>query len=272
MNREKTAPVSLSLALLLALLAALVGPAGVAGEEAVSLAPTPSRRYVALPLLRGGSPCAAIPGESYGSLPLNPPPSDRPAEQHGDLNLALRSYVQTSAFAGLVDINGPTDPNTPQLYGLFADRRTPIFRRAYQVYDWNWGCNCRGAPISNPAVTLIGLGTTPGETIHVPDSGYTVGSGYEVFVLYASAERITLKYTREDNVVLGYTIHIERICVEPSLLALYQSLNQAGRGWLPVLRAGQAIGRAINNEIGVAIRDSGSFMDPRSRKDWWRGR
>lgn len=32
------------------------------------------------------------------------------------------------------------------------------------------------------------------------------------------------------------------------------------------------IGTAIGNELGVAIRDTGSLMDPRSRKDWWQGR
>jgi hypothetical protein len=113
---------------------------------------------------------------------------------------------------------------------------------------------------------------TSGETIHVPYSGYTIGGGYEVLVLYATSNRITLKYTREDHVIWGYTLHVENICVEPRLLALYQSLNDAGRGHLPALRAGQAFGHALGNEIWVVIRDNGAFMDPRSRKDWWQGR
>jgi hypothetical protein len=112
----------------------------------------------------------------------------------------------------------------------------------------------------------------PEETIHVPESGYTIGSGYEVLVLYASRERITLKYTRNDNVVSGYTLHVENVCVEPTLLALYQAWNDAGRSQLPALRAGQAFGRARGDEIGVVIRDNGTSMDPRSRKDWWQGR
>jgi hypothetical protein len=126
--------------------------------------------------------------------------------------------------------------------------------------------------ITDPEVTLAGMAVAPGETIHVPGSGYEIGAGYEVLVLYASKERITLKYTREDNVVWGYTIHVENVCVEPSLLALYESWNQAGRDHLPALRAGQAFGRARTDEIGVAIRDTGAFLDPRSRKDWWKGR
>ena len=116
------------------------------------------------------------------------------------------------------------------------------------------------------------MGVTPGETIHVPSSGYAIGRGYEVLVLYATEERITLKYTPHDNVVNGYTIHVENVCVEPSLLALYQQWNaDQGRAELPALEAGQAFGRARGWEIGVAIRDAGTFMDPRSDKDWWQG-
>ena len=112
----------------------------------------------------------------------------------------------------------------------------------------------------------------PEEIIRVPDSGYSLGSGYEVLVLYASTNRITLKYTLDDNVVWGYTVHVENVCVDPNLLALYQTWNSAGRGQLPALRNGQAFGRARDSEIGVVIRDNGAFMDPRSRKDWWQGR
>ena len=69
----------------------------------------------------------------------------------------------------------------------------------------------------------------------MPDSGRSIGSGYEVLVLYASPDRITLKYTPEENVVRGYTLHVENVCVEPNLLGLYQTLNGAGRSQLPAL-------------------------------------
>lgn len=219
--------------------------------------------------------CAAIPGVNYSSLSVNPPPSDRPAEQHADLNLALRSYAPTGGFLGLVDYNGPTDPNAPQLPGLFADRRTPTFDSVYKVYNWDWGCNCRSSLISSPEVTLAKLATAPGEIISLPGSGSRIGrlnGDFQALVLYASEERITLKYTRDDNVIQGYTIHLENVCVEPSLLALYRSLNAAGRGQLPALQGFQPLGRARGTTIGVAVRDTGQFMDPRSRKDWWQGR
>jgi hypothetical protein len=227
---------------------------------------------VYLPFIAKAEVCQPIPGESYGDFPVNGDPTTPPAEEHPDLNLALRGYEITDAYKGLVDYSGGSDPNAPQLPGLFADNRTATFSTVYQVYGWDWEGNCRGALITDPEVTMAGLAVTPGETIHVPDSGYTIGGGYEVFVLYATSDRITLKYTPDDHVIWGYTLHVENICVEPSLLALYQSWNNAGRGHLPALRAGQAFGRARDSEIGVVIRDNGAFMDPRSRKDWWQGR
>ncbi len=216
--------------------------------------------------------CQPISSEQYVAFSVEPPPTDRPADQHGDLNLALRSYAPTNAYLGLINIGGSRDALAPQLPGLFADQRTAAFVAVYRVYDWNWTCNCRGSPLTSPEVTLADLAVTPGETIHLPASGYDIGQGYDALVLYATEERVTLKYTREDNVVRGYTLHIEGICVEPRLLALYQSCNAAGRATLPALRPGQAIGRASGSTIGVAIRDTGAFRDPRSRKDWWYGR
>ena len=236
-----------------------------------------------LPLIRtpATAACQPLPGAAYAAVVVPPPPTNRPAAQHADLNLALRGDRPTTGYLGLIDYNGPFDPRAPQLAGLFADQRTATFRALRQVYDWNWACNCRGAPLSTPAVTLAELATTPGEPLHVPASGYTIGSsppwgdaseaGYAVLVLYATTDRITLKYTRADNVVHGYTLHLQNVCIEPRLLALYEQWNAAGRGRLPALHAGQAIGYARGDAVGVAIRDSGTFLDPRSRKDWWHG-
>ncbi|MFN2219782.1 MAG: hypothetical protein ACK2UA_14330 [Anaerolineae bacterium] len=239
-----------------------------AGQTVADSGELTPRAY--LPLVSKQIPeCTPIPGVLYNTLSVNPPPTDRPAEVHADLNLALRGYEITSGYHGLVDYGGSADPKAPQLYTLFADQRVPSFPTLYQVYNWDWECNCRADLATNYPVTLAGMGTASGEVLRLPDSGYDIGSGYEALVLYASEKRITLKYTRDDNVVSGYTIHVENICVEPSLLALYQAWNDAGRGQLPALRAGQPFGRARTTEIGVAIRDAGTFMDPRSRQDWW---
>lgn len=258
-------------------------------EEAAKAATRDAPFKIFLPFVVSGD-CPPQSAQVFNAIGVLPPPTDRPAEQHADLNLALRGYIPTTGFLGLVDIGGPTDSNAPQLYGLFADNRTPTFQKVYQVYDWDWGCNCRGDPITDPSVSLVGMGVTAGEVVRVPPSGYNIGtsaftpvkgvqvdtpdggSGYEVLVLYANSRRITLKYTREDNVVRGYTIHVENVCVAPALLNLYNQWNAAGRAQLPALRAGQTFGVAAGSELGVVIRDNGSFMDPRSRKDWWKGR
>jgi hypothetical protein len=63
---------------------------------------------------------------------------------------------------------------------------------------------------------------------------------------------------------------LANICVDPNLLALYRSSNGAGRGYLPALRNEEVLGTATGSLL-VAVRDRGVFLDPRSRKDWWRG-
>ena len=214
-------------------------------------------------------PCAPIPNESYTTLPIVGSPTDRPADKHGDINLALRGYSKTEAQLGLIDMSGPTDQRAPQLAGLFKDHRTGVFTTTYRVNNWDWGSNSRGSVITDFETTLGGLKVEPGEIIRVPGAGYDIGQGNQVLVLYASRERITLKYTGEDTVATGYAVHVENICTEPSLLALYERMNSEGRRHLPALKAGQAFGRARGEEIQVAIRDTGRFMDPRVRKDWW---
>ena len=218
---------------------------------------------------RAPAPSCQIPGTSYTTLPISGAPTGIPAATHPDLNLAIRGYVPVNAPLELVNYAGNSDPKAPQLATLFAPERLPIFSRAYQVYKWDWTCNCRGELNSRWPTTLLGMRVHPGEVIHVPDSGYDIGGGYDVLVLYATERRITLKYTREDNVVYGYTVHVENVCVEPDLLALYRQQNAAGRRQLPALRGNQPFARARGYEIKVAIRDSGTFLDPRSQKDWW---
>ncbi|MCC7539641.1 MAG: hypothetical protein IT379_25690, partial [Deltaproteobacteria bacterium] len=194
---------------------------------------------------------------------------DRPPPEHGDLNLELRGWTPVDHELGLVDIDGPTDDIAPTLATLFADDRVPTFVAGFAVHQWDWGCNCRGGPIDAPEVTLSALGTDAGEILEAPDSGYDIGDGHDVLVLYIGDESVTLKYTREDNVVSGYTVHLQGVCVDPRLRALYHASDRAGRADLPALRGNQAFARARGDRVLVAIRDTGSFMDPRSRKDWW---
>ncbi|MFW6069282.1 MAG: hypothetical protein ACOC9E_06845, partial [Chloroflexota bacterium] len=209
------------------------------------------------------------PVASYGTLaPIEG--TDRPAAQHPDINLAIRGWSETTADLSLVHYGGPTDVNAPQLDSIFSGDRLPQFTSAYRVHHWFWECDCRGGPITDWPVTLLGMAAPEGESLHVPASGYEIGGGFEVLVLYATQNRLTLKYSAEDNVKRGYTLHVEGVCVDPDLLGLYEQMNAAGRERLPALREGQAFGRAAGNEFRVAIRDNGSFLDPRSQKDWWK--
>ena len=189
-----------------------------------------------------------------------------------ELSIATRGLALTQGTLGLVDYAGEFDPAAPQLYGLFSDNRTPGFTNVYQVNTWDATCGCRGGPVTEYPISLIGMTTSPGEIIHAPRSSYYIGNDFQSFVIYADAERIALNYTREGNPIRGYTIYIEGLAVDSSLIALYQQAHSAGRNELPALQAWQGIGHAKTNEIKVAVRDAGAFMDPRSRKDWWRGR
>jgi hypothetical protein len=234
---------------------------------------TDATKRAYLPIIaRAGDPCAPIPGMTYDTIPPAPVTGIDPAGNHL-INLGLRGYEPVNAFKGLITVGGEPDPNAPQFPSLFTNNRTAVFRNVYALHKWDNACNCPSPQIvTKPQVTVAGLATTPGEIIRVPDSGYDIGGGHDVMVLYASSNRLTLKYTREDDIVSGYAVYLENVCVEPSLLALYRTLNAAGRHALPALRGAQPLGRAMGNEIGVAVRDAGTSQDPRVRSSWWIGR
>jgi len=266
-------PNLLRLGLPLGLLAVLV----LAVSVQPALAVRPSIK-VFVPLVDEAHPCQPT-GSSYNLIPVDGRQSiDRPVDVHPDYNLAIRGWVTNTdpSLRRLVDYNGGSDPNAPQLYGLFANGRTPAFTSTHRVYDWDWVNNRRGALISAWPVTLLGMATTPGEALQLPGRGPDIYQGiYHALVIYASDVRITWTYTRYDFITTptgGYGVHVENVCVDPNLVALYNQANAAGRGSLPALRGGQPFGRASTGEVLAAIRDTGSFMDPRSRKDWWQGR
>lgn len=263
----------------------MLWPLPVAAQEIAGTVPPAGKTQIFLPVVQvpvqeteiiPADPCPATSTRVYNVIPIEPPVGDHPDELHGDLNLSLRGYTEVTAERSLIHINGPTDTHAPQLPGLFADARTPTFTSTYRVYDWNWGCGEHGCVSPNlvpAAVSLLGVGTTPGEEISIPSRQPEIyGGGYKVLVLYASEDRITLGYTRRDSVAPGYAVHLEKLCVDPNLVALYRASNIAGRGHLPALHNGDVLGIAPHDEILVAMRDRGTFMDSRSRKDWWKGR
>jgi hypothetical protein len=213
-------------------------------------------------------------GQHFDLIPTTEVAPSLPADVNPDLNLTVRSWVTVSEPRALVDYNGGTDPGAPQLYSLFGDDRTPGFTSTHRVHDWDWPNNRRGAPLTNWPVTLLGMASSPGEVIRAPRrNGSDIYQGvYYTLVVYAERHRISLHYARNDYIAPGYGLHIENVCVDPSLLALYQQGNPGGRRSLPGLRNNQPIGTARSGEVLAAVRDTGTFMDPRSRKDWWAGR
>jgi hypothetical protein len=281
------------LILLLALAVVGVAPvatsaASVASPPAEALAPS---NTLYLPIIRKPLACPATSGRSYGSGIMYQFDNDnpvRPAWNHADKNLDLRGYSLTTGTKGLIDVGRDAGETAqpPQLKTLFSPARVPTFPNVYRVNNWNWGTSpapgTRGTPITNPGVTLISMQTTAGEELHAPTHGRNIGDDFGQggsMVIYADANSIAIHYTREDTAANGYTVHVDNICTDPNLLALYNSLDNAARNTysssrpygynLPGLTAGKVFGTARSGEIFVALVDSGAFMDPRSCKEFW---
>ncbi len=215
----------------------------------------------------------------------------RPAWNHADKNIALRGYTLYTGTLKRELVNyGSDDPKQPpQFLTMFSPYRVPALTNFYRVGSWSWAQSpnpgTRGTPITSPKITALGLATTPGERIRVPDSGYDIGGGMEVLLIFADEDTVALRYTREDSSGSpGYTVFIDKICTDPNLLALYNQTDDPDgpryvyhyRGYccydLPNLSAGRTVGRARGNEVVVAISDSGTFWDPRSCNEWWQDR
>lgn len=218
---------------------------------------------------------------SYGTIdPLDRyPANDPPPENHPDINLAVRGYIPATGKKYPLVLGEAGDPKAPKIYTILS--HVPTIVSLYKIYNWDWATNKKTVPMPLPddpgasfkQIQMVGFATNTGEEIYVPQSGYRIGGDYQVMVIFANDNSITIKYGREDNIGIkfGYAIQIEEIAVDPNLLDLYREQNAAGRGELPSLSGGQVMGVAKGNEIRVVIRDTGDFLDPRSKLDWWRG-
>lgn len=217
--------------------------------------------------------CATTSGNVYTLIPMEAVDREHPDNLHGDLNLALRGYQPSQAAKAIVSSTGPVDAGAPQLAAIFADRRRPLITNVYQVRDWRWDCGehgCASDWLTHHDVTLLGVATTPGEAIFFPRREAEIyGGGYTAVVLYAEERRLTIAYTRDGTVANGYAAQVENFCVDPNLLFQYRTAHADGRWQLPGLHNGDPVGTA-NGELLIAIRDRGTFMDPRSEQDWWR--
>jgi hypothetical protein len=244
-----------------------------------SAPPPPGALHVYLPLLASraaiGTACPS--GSTAQWAEVSPTRSlIAGAAASPDLNMNVRGWVSVEEFLGFVQYSYPPDspPDTvhPLLLSNIAGSTEGSFVRTYQVNDWDWlGCNC--AKPRNPSpypVTMLGLRTAPGQALRIASRSLPINSqGHTAMVLYADATQIALKYTREDRVDEGYLVHLVNLCVDPNLVALYQRLDAAGRKKLPAVSNLSIIGTGLGDEVDVIVRDSGAFLDPRSRQDWW---
>ncbi|MEM7803027.1 MAG: hypothetical protein AAF633_27805, partial [Chloroflexota bacterium] len=208
----------------------------------------------------------------------------RPAYNHADKNIELRGYSPNtdSGLQPLVD-NGFGDPTQPpQFATFFSPNQVPPISQFLKVNQWDWASSpepgTRGGPINSPAVTALAFDLDSGTPLYVPISGYDIGGGAEVIILYADEDTVTLHYTREDSAAKGYTIHVDQICTDPNLVALYNTLDDPNgpryqfpsSGYdLPALAAGQAFGTTSSDDMVIAIVDTGAYIDPRSCNNWW---
>jgi hypothetical protein len=209
----------------------------------------------------------------------------RPAWNHADKNIELRGYspnTDPGLVRDLVDY-GCDDDRAPQFATLFSPQRVPALVGFYRVHHWEWAPSPepgeRQGPITDYPVTALGLGTSRGEILRVPASGYSIGGDMEVIVIYADEDTVALRYTREDSSgAPGYTLHLDNMCTDPNLLALYNDLDDpdgpryeypSNSYPLPNLYAGQPLGVARGAETVIAIADTGAFQDPRSLNEFW---
>jgi hypothetical protein len=168
--------------------------------------------------------------------------------------------------------DAPPDTEHPLRLSNIAGSTVESFVDTSQLNDWDWlGCNCAMPRSPSPyPVTMLGLRTTPGQPLHIAGRDLPVDpAGFTAMVLYADARQLALKYTAEDRIDTGYLVHLINLCVDPNLVDLYRRLDAAGRHRLPVVFDSSVVGAALGGEVDVVVRDSGSFLDPRSRQDWW---
>src|SRR5690242_12470805 len=96
---------------------------------------------VYLPLVIQPPACST--GQSYSQGPVYQYDTDnpvRPAWNHADKNLALRSYAIDNSLTNpqkqIAPLYAESEPLAPDLRGLFVDNRTPTVLNVYDVYNW----------------------------------------------------------------------------------------------------------------------------------------
>jgi|GEM_PF-5268227 len=201
------------------------------------------------------------------------PPSDYstcPAETQPDMNLLIRGWIPTTGSHNLFVYQHPTN-TAPELNTLIDGNGNPSITSLYKVKPMPWDPPnfLDNPPGLSEFATLVGFATNVEQNILVPKYAYTIDGINQVTILYATNTQATLNYTTDDGVGGGYIIHLLNFNVDPKLVECYNKYNSQGRKELPVLAAGEIVGKASGNEVLVSIRDRGTFSDPRWENDWW---
>lgn len=199
-----------------------------------------------------------------------------PFDDHPEINIHLRGYGPVNETKGLISRNGNKDgldvKKPPQISTLYKGPVPEIFN-TYIVYAWDFENHKSKAPESatpNFKVHIIGLKANKGQPLYGLEAGRRMGPNEGVFlVLYATQNDLLLTHANSDDLESGYLFYFIDICVDPNLLAKYNSDNAGGRNRLPYISVGQQFGTASDADPKIAIRDSWSFVDPRYKEDWW---
>jgi hypothetical protein len=239
-------------------------------------------QFVYLPLINKPETCPQVSINQYELVTVQGGyyKGNRLTDENADFRLSVLDYAPVQAPLQRVEYGGPTDSNAPNFYNVFKPQRDIAFVAAYKRLDWNWDENA-APPYGTPGganndwpVSVLDLAATPNEAIYIPrrDVPITSAGPYVAMVLFADDDELTIHYGNRDVVDSGYVVYLANLCVDPSLLLLYRAQLSMGKrvtGKLPMLRSDQPIGTAKQTFVTIAVRDSGPFLDPRSRKDWW---
>ena len=233
-----------------------------------------------VPQVVGMGGCAPVSGEVYGTIDIDGPyyKDNHLTDENADLRLSVLGYTAPAAAVDLVDYGGATDPDAPQFTAMFEPGTAPVFAAAHRRYDWKWDegglppYGVRSGVNDDWPVSVLEMHVMRGTAIRPPGRTPQIGGGFVAMVLYAGERELTLAYFRQDGVGSGYVVYLSGLCVDAALTAAYQAQLFNGRrvtGKLPAAVSGQTLGVADGGTVVVAVRDRGTFLDPRSRKDWW---
>ncbi len=164
------------------------------------------------------------------------------------------------------------DPKAPQLDTVISGVKVPHFSNLFQLNQYE-GPSSGQIPADGASNWGVTLAEFPNNgDVLVPESGYDLGGGYQAIVLYAENGKVTLNYTLGQGgttgspIEIGYTVHVLQMNIDPALQDLYNRAKSQNK--YVALPCGYKIGTTGGHTL-VSIRDSGTFMDPRSGYDWW---